>query len=304
LGALAGGAIFALAPKAQKVPASVLPTYAPNIANGRTMFFAGGCRSCHETPDQPDRANAATEEPDQAGLGGGVELASPYGSFYTPNISPHPRDGIGAWSEADFVSAMLKGSSPAGRHYYPAFPYTSYQRMKLEDVRDLFAFLKALPPVEGKARGQSLFFSLGRPVLGYWKTFYLDGKPYVPDPAQSDQEKRGAYLANGPGHCAECHSPRDFFGGIVDKQRFAGGPSPDGEGFVPNITQVALSSYSIRDIEKLLNTGATPDGDIVGGGMARVVKNTRELDPEDVAAIAAYIKSRPAVEGPKPPERH
>ena len=112
----------------QKIDAMALPAYRPNVANGRTIFNAGGCSSCHAVPDQPDRTK----------LGGGLALPSPFGTFYAPNISPDPKDGIGRWSEADFVTAVMKGTSPDGTHYYPAFPYASYQRANVEDVRDLF----------------------------------------------------------------------------------------------------------------------------------------------------------------------
>src|SRR5256885_13950705 len=118
------------------VPASALPSRAPDPVNGKEMFFAGGCTSCHAIPGQEDRTK----------LGGGLGLKSPFGTFYVPNISPDQNDGIGNWSEADFVTAMTKGTSPDGWHYFPAFPYTSYQHMRVEDVRDLFAHLKRLPP--------------------------------------------------------------------------------------------------------------------------------------------------------------
>src|SRR6476646_150138 len=115
----------------------IRPAHTSNLANGLIVFNAGGCSSCHAVPDQPDRLK----------LGGGLALPSPFGTFYAPNISPDPNDGIGRWSEADFVTAVLKGTSPSGAHYYPAFPYTSYQRAKVEDIRDLFAYLKTLAPV-------------------------------------------------------------------------------------------------------------------------------------------------------------
>src|SRR5882757_4424228 len=113
------------------------PAYTPNLANGQTTFNAGGCSSCHAVPGQPDRTR----------LGGGLAIPSPFGTFYAPNISPDMKDGIGRWSEADFVNAVTKGTSPDGTHYFPAFPYTSYQHAKVEDVRDLFAYLKTLAPV-------------------------------------------------------------------------------------------------------------------------------------------------------------
>ena len=289
------GAAFWFFTMPASVTASALPAYSPNVQNGKTMFFIGGCASCHATPDQDDPIR----------LGGGRELKSPYGSFYPPNISSDSKDGIGSWTEAQFVTAIWKGTSPDGRHYFPSFPYTSYQRMKLDDVRDLFAYLKTLPAVRGKVRDHDLRFPLSvRRMLGLWKLRYLDGKPFARNPAQNEPWNRGAYLVNGPGHCAECHSPRDAFGGIIERQRFAGGPSLDGEGFVRNITQAGIGDFSADDIEEVLATGSTPDGDSVGGEMGAVVRNTSQLAKGDRAAIAAYIKSLPPVEGPKPPEKN
>ena len=173
---------------------------------------------------------------------------------------------------------MIKGTSPAGAHYFPAFPYTSYQHAKVEDVRDLFAYLKTLPPVSGKVRDHDVPFPFNiRRNIGIWKLLFMDGKPFVPDPARSAQWNRGAYLVNGLGHCAECHSPRNFLGGIVAAQRFAGGPNPEGEGWVPNITQKGLGDWSEKDIAYFLETGQTPDGDTAGGSMARVIRNTSQL---------------------------
>src|SRR5690606_2548391 len=143
-------------------------------------------------------------------LGGGRELASPFGTFRVPNLSPHARDGIGQWTEADFVNAMLKGTSPSREHYYPAFPYTAYSRMTVADVRDLFAFLRTLPVVEGRPPAHDLPFPFSmRAGIGFWKLRYFDGAPAPRDDSKSPQWNRGAYLVEGPGHCAECHSPRD-----------------------------------------------------------------------------------------------
>jgi len=292
--AIAGSAAFWALTVPATVPASALAVRTPDPANGREMFYAGGCTSCHATPGQDDKTK----------LGGGLGLKSPFGTFYAPNISPDPDDGIGRWSEADFVTAMTMGTSPDGRHYFPAFPYSSYQHMRIEDVRDLFAHLKTLPPVKGKVRDHDLPFPFSlRRNVGVWKLLFLDGKPFTPDASQTAAWNRGAYLVNGAGHCAECHSPRNLLGGIVAAQRFAGGPNPEGEGWIPNITQKALGDYSENDIAYLLETGSTPDGDSVGGSMTAVVRNTSQLTPQDRAAIATYVKSLPPVEGPKPPQK-
>jgi mono/diheme cytochrome c family protein len=272
----------------------VATAYAPNVANGETIFNAGGCSSCHAVPEQPDRTR----------LGGGLAIRSPFGTFYAPNISPDQADGIGRWSEADFVNAVMKGISPQGTHYFPAFPYTSYAHAKVEDVRDLFAYLKTLPAVSGKVRDHDLPFPFNiRRNVGIWKVLFMDDKPFMPDASHSAQWNRGAYLVNSFGHCAECHSPRNFLGGIITAQRFAGGPDPEGEGWVPNITQKGTGDWSEKDISYFLETGQTPDGDSAGGSMVRVIRNTSKLGADDRDSIANYVKSLPPVEGPPKPKK-
>jgi mono/diheme cytochrome c family protein len=291
--AAVGAAVFWFVTMPATVAASALGPHTPDLGNGKTMFYAGGCASCHATPNQEDKTR----------LGGGSALKTAFGTFYPPNISSDPKDGIGSWSEANFVTAMWKGTSPDGSHYYPAFPYTSYQKMKLEDVRDLFAYMKTLPAIQGKVRDHDLpiHFKIRR-MLGGWKFLFLDGQAFKPDPSKSAQWNRGAYLANAPSHCAECHSPRNLLGGIVARQRFAGGPDPEGgDGWVPNITQAGIGDYSERDVARILESGDMPNGDSVGGSMGKVVGNVSQLAAEDRAAIASYIKSLPPVEGPKHP---
>jgi mono/diheme cytochrome c family protein len=145
-------------------------------------------------------------------------------------------------------------------------------------------------------------FNIRRNV-GIWKWLFMDDRPFMPDPARSAGWNRGAYLVNSLGHCAECHSPRNFLGGIVAAQRFAGGPDPEGKGWVSNITQKGLGDWSANDIAYFLDTGQTPDGDSVGGSMARVIRNTSQLRPEDRAAVAEYLKSLPPVDGPPRPNK-
>jgi len=302
LAVIAGLAGFWILTFPAVVPGSALPQYAADTGNGRTMFNIGGCASCHAVPNKdPDKV-------DRTRLGGGLALKSPFGTFYVPNISPDPKDGIGNWSEANFVTALWKGTSEHGTNLYPAFPYTSYQHMQLNDMRDLFAYLKTLPPVRGKVRRHDLSFPFNdRRLLGAWKLLFLHGGPFEPDPSKSAQYNRGAYLVNGPGHCAECHSPRNALGGIVESQRFAGGPSPDGEGWVPNITPVGLQRggavWTEKDIASFLGDGMMPSGDFAGGPMAEVIRNTALLTPDDRAAIAAYIAALPPVQGPAAPPK-
>jgi mono/diheme cytochrome c family protein len=281
------------APPARWAPGAI--AYTPNPQNGEIIFNAGGCPSCHAVPKQPDRTR----------LGGGLAIPSPFGTFYAPNISQDPTDGIGRWSEADFVNAVMKGLSPEGEHYFPAFPYTSYAHATVRDVRDLFAYLKTLPAVAGRVRDHDLPFPFNiRRNVGIWKRLFMDGRLFLPDQARTPAWNRGAYLVNSFGHCAECHSPRNFLGGIIASQRFAGGPDPEGKGWVPNITQKGLSDWSDKDVAYFLESGQTPDGDSAGGSMVAVIKNTSQLPASDRAAIAEYIKSLPPVEGPpKPPKK-
>jgi mono/diheme cytochrome c family protein len=294
LAALAAAGVYWWLSAPVVAAAGTAPARVPDLANGQVIFNAGGCASCHAVPDQPDRLR----------LGGGVAIKSPFGTFYAPDISSDPTDGIGKWSEAEFVNAVMHGVSPDGQHYFPAFPYTSYQHARREDVLDLFAYLKTLPAVAGKVRDHDVRFPFDiRRNVGIWKLLFMDGKPFVADSAKSPQWNRGAYLVNSFGHCAECHSPRNALGGIIAGERFAGGPNPEGEGWVPNITQKGLGEWSAKDIAYLLKTGELPDGDSVGGAMTRVIKNTSQLPDEDRAAMADYLKSLPPVDGPPRPKR-
>ena len=242
---------------------------AGDATRGERIFHAGGCTSCHARP----KAEGAA----QLELAGGLELKTGFGTFVAPNISPDPNDGIGAWSTDDFANAMLRGVSPSGRHFYPAFPYTSYARMQPADVADLFAYMKTLPAVAGKAPPHKLGFPFNiRRGLGLWKLLYLSDQPVIAlaDDAPA-QVRLGRYLVEGPGHCGECHTPRAFTGGIKKDQWLAGAPAAEGPGNVPNITsgEGGIGDWSEADIADYLKTGFTPDFDTVGGAMVDVQKN-------------------------------
>lgn len=262
-----------------------------DVAHGELVFAAGDCASCHATPGQSDHLR----------LGGGMALGSPFGTFRPPNISPDPVDGIGAWSVADLANALIGGVSPRHEHYYPSFPYTSFTGITAADVRDLYAYLRTLPKVAGRAPPHSpaILFSIRRSV-GIWKLMFfrrgataarLDGDPV---------HDRGAYLVETVSHCAECHSTRNAFGAIKSDTRFAGGIDPQGTGFVPNITQDRLSEWTENDIAVMLKTGETPSHGRVGSSMADVVANTAMLPESDRQAIARYIKGLPPVSTPHP----
>ena len=290
---IAGAIVFYLLTMPKIVPASELPAHTPDLTNGEYMFIAGGCAECHA---QPLGKCKDTKTKDERVLAGGRCLKTPYGIFNVPNISPDKETGIGTWSTLDFVNAMKRGVAPGGTHLYPAFPYTSYQRMTYEDLIDLKAYLDTLPAVNNKAPPHQLTFPYNvRRGIGLWQLLYVDGKTFTPDPRQSEEINRGAYLAGGPGHCSECHSPRNSLGGIIESEAYAGARNPEGKGKIPNVTPShdGLADWSAKDIAYFLETGNTPDFDVVGGLMASVQENMAKLKPDDRAAIAAFLKSLP-----------
>lgn len=269
------------------LPAAGLPAHTVDVANGERLFHAGGCASCHTSVD-------TVTEP--AILGGGLALETPFGTFRVPNISPHPDHGIGRWSMLDFVNAMHLGVSPDGRHYYPAFPYASYTRMRLEDLMDLKTYLDTLPQAQNLNQENELKFPWNvRAGIGLWKLLNLDPAAVVSVPVDDPELVRGRYLVEGPGHCGECHTPRNWNGGLDYSRWLSGAANPDGEGRVPNITpdKNGLADWSRRDIEYYLSSGLTPDFDTVGGSMVEVQANMARLPAEDRAAIAAYLKAIP-----------
>lgn len=294
--AFAGAGWMLSAPKPVVAAVSPVLEQGGDAGRGKLFFDVGGCASCHATPGQGDRLK----------LGGGLELKSPFGSFIAPNISSHKTDGIGGWTVADLVNAMKAGVSPSGDHYYPAFPYTTYANAGVEDIRDLMAYLRTLPPVAGKAAAHRIAFPFNiRRGLGLWKLASLDSGPLTPDPQKSAEWNRGRYLTEAFGHCAECHSARDFKGTIIADFRYAGGADMEGTGWVPNITQHkdGVAEWSAKDIAWMLKSGDTPEGDVVGGSMKSVVKNMAELPDTDRTAIAAYIKALPGRASPPKPAK-
>lgn len=261
---------------------------AGDAARGEQVFWAGGCASCHAAPGATGDARLE--------LAGGVRLETEFGVFVAPNISQDKQDGIGSWSAGDLANAMLRGVSPQGDHYYPAFPYASYARMEPGDIADLHAFLQTLPGIAGAAQAHELGFPFTfRRGLGLWKRLYLSDDPVVALDSPSDEVLRGQYLVEGPGHCGECHTPRNLAGGIDKSRWLAGAAAAEGSGNVPNITtgEGGIGDWSQDDIAALLDSGFTPDFDSVGGSMAAVVRNMAELPAEDREAMAAYLKAIP-----------
>jgi len=261
----------------------------PDLKNGEMVFWTGGCVSCHAAPGSEGDAKLT--------LSGGLALKSPFGIFHVPNISPDEKAGIGTWTLAEFGNAMKRGVAKNGEHLYPSFPYNSYARMSDKDVNDLFGFLKTLPKSGNVSAPHELPFPYNmRLALGGWKFLYFNSEPRVVLAAKVDDKvKRGQYLVEGAGHCGECHTPRDQFGGFEADGWLAGAPNPEGQGRIPDITpgSKTVGSWSQEDIANYLETGFTPDFDTAGGSMAEVQRNLAHLPKPELEAIAAYLKAVP-----------
>ena len=258
---------------------------------GRLVFTAADCASCHASPGQPERTH----------LGGGLALASPFGTFHVPNISPDPQDGIGKWRTRDLADALLSGVSPSGEHYYPALPYTSYAMMTIEDVRNLMAYLLTLPRVSGTPSPHELTFPFDvRRLVGLWKLIFFHPRRSESASEPLNSLNRGRYLVEVLGHCAECHSPRNLLGGIKRGTRFAGGADPEGVGFAPNITPAGIGGWSKDEIIETLTHRRTPAFRVIGSSMADVVTDISQLSRSDQEAIASYLKTLPARPTPSP----
>jgi mono/diheme cytochrome c family protein len=284
---LLGGAALLIAVSAGAAPA--------DTERGAYLFKAAGCAVCHTDSEHGGPA-----------LAGGRALKTDYGTFYTPNISPDPKFGIGAWSDADFINALRKGVSPGGKDYYPVFPYPAFTQLSDADIRDIKAYLFTLTPVPKPNRAHDINFPFSfRLALIPWKILYFREGVFQGDPKRSMEWNRGAYLANAVVHCGECHTPRNALGALIKGQRFGGVVGgPDGMN-APDITPdpKALGPWSTEDIETLLKDGITPDGDFVGRGMRDVVADTAALSDSDRHAIALYLKALPPLPPPPKPAR-
>lgn len=279
IGAGAGWVLTAPTPMEEAEVAGL----AGDAAQGESVFWAAGCASCHMAPDAKGDA--------QLVLAGGMRFASDFGTFVAPNISPSP-EGIGGWTLAQFASAVQRGVSPEGAHYYPAFPYNAYAKASLQDVADLYAYMQTLPADATPSQPHEIGFPFNiRRSLGGWKWLFASDD-WVIDGDLTEAETRGRYLVEALAHCGECHTPRNALGGLDLSRWLAGAPNPDGKGRSPNITPAALT-WSEAEIAAYLQSGFTPEFDSVGGHMVAVVENMARLPESDRLAIAAYLKKVP-----------
>jgi mono/diheme cytochrome c family protein len=262
------------------------------VSQGAYLANAADCEDCHTDREHGGQPYV-----------GGRALATPFGTFYSPNITPDPETGIGRWSDEQFLRALRDGVRPDGANYFPVFPYPSFTKITDPDVRAIKAYLFSLPAVRHANRAHDISFPVSwRFLQNGWKLLFFSPGPFRPAPERSEAYNRGAYLVTALAHCGECHTPRNWFG-ATESDRFLGGNphGPDGKK-VPNITpdpQTGIGKWSEEDITTLLKTGQTPEFDFVGGAMGEVVRNTSRLDDADRRAIAIYLKSLPAIRAQK-----
>ena len=271
-----------------KIPEfSSVENYQSSLERGEYVFNASGCAICHSSPD--------STQAEKLVLTGGRSFPSPFGTFYAPNISMDKVYGIGTWSEKDFANSVRHGVSPEGKHYYPSFPYTAYVNMTDQDIADLWAYFKSIPESSKPSIDHDLpMYVRWRRPIAFWKL--LNKREQTTELLSSDaMVQRGAYLVETLGHCGECHTSRNFIGGLQYEYWLGGAKNPAGRGMIPNITPTKLA-WDTEEIVEYLASGFTPDFDVAGGHMADVIENTSKLTEEDRLAIAEYLKAIPGVQ--------
>ncbi len=256
------------------------------LARGEYVLKISGCVHCHTAEDG-------------APLAGGRALETPFGTFYSPNISSHETFGIGAWSADDLRRALHHGEAPDGSAYYPAFPYTAYTRLDPEDIRALHAYLLSLPASAQPNREHDLSWFLFSSVAAtLWQWLFFDAGEFTPDPAQAAPWNRGAYIAEAMAHCQECHTPRNAFGALRTDRAYAGNAEgPEGD-LVPNITShdSGIGDWDRDALEEFLKFGERPDGEYTSGTMEPVIEGIRHLTPADRDALIRYLRALPPIE--------
>lgn len=257
----------------QKVEIDTAHLRQANSDRGAYIFLATGCSNCH----------VAEGEMEKTRLAGGQKFKTDFGVFIAPNISNSREYGIGGWKFDDFYTAIKFGQSPEGRHYFPAFPYVAYSKIRDQDIADLWSFWKTLPSIETPNVEHDIKFPYNiRRNIGIWKLLYMP-KNFV-DPI----DDRATYLVEALSHCAECHTPRSVMGGLNRSQWMRGAVNPSGQGLIPSIHSSDLG-WSEADVIEYLSSGFTPDFDVASGKMVAVIENTSKLSLSDRALIADYL---------------
>ena len=250
---------------------------------GAYLARASGCIACHTDIDGGGKP-----------LAGGAPLKTDFGTFYAPNLTTDKEYGIGNWTLQQFAKALRQGVSPiSGKAYYPAFPYSFYTKFSDQDVADLWAAFQTVPPVAALSKKQELTFPFSlREGLIVWQWLFFNQQRFTAISDDDEQLSRGEYLVEVAGHCAACHTRRNFIGGLDTDAWLAGADNPTDSGSVPAITASELNSagWTQSDLSYALSTGIKPDGDVLGGSMGEVIReSTAFLVKDDLDAIAAYL---------------
>ena len=263
---------------------------AKHIQHGEYLVKLGDCISCHTN----------TTQPNSPVFGGGLGMKTPFGVFYTPNITPDKETGLGNWSFEDFRGAMHRGKRPDGSNNFPVFPYLWFTRITDDDLRDIKAYLDKIPAVHAPKRKDDVPFPFNvRFAQTFWKILFFKKGYYQPDPKQSAQWNRGAYIVEGLAHCGMCHTPINFLGGPKNRYKFTGN-LVDGM-LAPNISGPALADIPVEQIVRVFSHGKMIRGGEVAGPMLEVDHNSlSHLSEYDLQAIALYIKS---VQSKQPPKK-
>jgi mono/diheme cytochrome c family protein len=249
------------------------------VKRGGELVAIGNCRTCHTTPDGRDFA-------------GGLGVPTPFGTIYSTNITPDEKTGIGTWSEAAFRRALREGIDRGGRHLYPAFPYDHFTLVSDADIAALYAFVLTREPVAATAPANTVPFPLNlRPLLAGWKLLFLRTGPFQRDPGESEEWNRGAYLANGLGHCGACHTPRNFLGAADKQKAFAGGAAEGWTAYALDAASPAPVPWDAEALAFYLYNGWHPDHGVARGPMSEVTDNLSTVPKADVQAIATYVAS-------------
>jgi mono/diheme cytochrome c family protein len=261
------------------------------VTRGQYLAAVGDCYACHTLRGSPDYA-------------GGLEIPTPFGRLFTPNITPDKEHGIGNWSADDFWQAMHEGKSKDGSFLYPAFPYTNYTKVTREDSDAIYAYLMSLKPVKLKSREHDMRFPYNqRQLLAGWRTLYFKRGVYTEDPKQSKEWNRGAYLVEGLGHCNACHATRNVLGAITKDDDYSGGLIPVQNWYAPSLTssrETGLGDWEIREIVDLLRTGVSERGAVFGPMAAVVQHSLQEMSMVDLTAMATYLKAQVEKQAPEP----
>ena len=289
-----GAGFYALYPRAmpRTQDAGVVNATTQIITKGEYLARAGDCVACHTAAGGKMFA-------------GGRPMPTPFGALYAPNITPDEETGIGQWSADEFYRMMHTGVSRDGTLMYPAMPFASYTKVTREDSDAIFAYLMSVVPVRQPNRPHELKFPFNkRELLLGWRTLYFKEGEYIPDPKQSVEWNRGAYLVQGLGHCAMCHTAINALGGSSESKAFEGGMIPNQNWYAPSLTsnrEAGLGNWTIKEISDLLQSGVSHRSTVYGP-MAEVVYNSLQyLSDEDIAAMAIYLKALPQREAEAPP---